>query len=710
MFQKYKLKRFMFLVEKKQSADRQYMLQSMQAPSLKWAPRDCSRVWSTYADFRHHGFDSYEVALSLVGRGKAQTRSSMTARYNPFARSSYTYLHMPFRQLADFLTELHPDDRFIAYVMTEEATPVHMYFDIDADLDKFPYLAGADEECIRVFMAALGGFFESRFRRALDVSGLLLLQATSATKLSWHLHIRSESFRDITHHKQFVEQFREWLEQQQELSDAEAEAAPEADPELDIAAEHRALPLCHFKATGLQPREGRWEHIVDLNPYSKNQNLRAPYNRKPGKTPLRMRTYEWDEYGELRVLRAATEPEDRIDPEVLFQAHPSLALPCAPGYVPLVADRRGGSLKRGRKRTARDAGSCGDDRKDDWEDGSEAAISGGGGFKSRKKPKWKNAAASESKRTTLTDSEVMLVRTAVTPHLGVGVQFDEVYRLSSRSVTVGMHGGGEIRGTTTSGTSECPILRARQPHRASMTHRSNRMCFTLSGEGWMRFHCFDEDCCKHDQTIPWPVDTAALRLLSGTDGDESDGDAQCTSLTGAFLGNPMSIGDDASESPATTGVTSAAAIPRATGTGNAAAVSAHRVGLHEGWTDGSSSSLARIRQQEHEALQSHRQEEEDKRQARQRYEQQVREADGHRGCVEFEEAENEEMKTSDAEAFATECVDESPAPSEPRSRPPADQEHRNCAVPRAGTYPSTGGTPERSESGSWLWEPRRSSS
>jgi hypothetical protein len=705
MLHKYKLERFMYLVEKRQSADRRYMLQSMQAPSLKWAPRDCSRVWSTYADFRHHGFDSYEVALSLVGRGKAQTRSSTTARYNPFARSSYTYLHMPFRQLADFLTELHPDDRFIAYVMTEEATPVHMYFDIDADLDRFPYLAGTDEECIRVFMAALGGFFECRFQRALDVSGLLLLQASSATKLSWHLHIRSESFRDITHHKHFVEQFREWLEQQQELSDAEAEAAPETA--LDTEAEHRALPLCCFKATDLQSGEGRWQHIVDLQPYSKNQNLRAPYNRKPGKTPLRVRTYEWDEYGGLRVLEASTEPEesDRIDPEVLFQAHPSLALPGIPGYVPLVADRRGGPRKRGQKRTTRDAGGCEDDWGNDREDGSEAVIRGGDSSKSRKKPKWKNAAASESKQTALTDSEVMLVRAAVIPHLGVGVQFDEVYRLSSSSVD--MHIGGEVRGTTTSGTSECPILRARQPHHASMKHRSNRMCFTLSGEGWMRFHCFDEDCRKHDQTVPWPVDTAALRLLSGTDGDESDGDAQCTSLTGAFLENPMSIGDDASESPATTGVTRAAAIPRATGTGNAA-VSAHRVGLHEGWTDGSSSSLARIRQQEHEALQSHRQEEEDERQARQRYEQQVREADGHRGCVEFEEAENEEMKTSDAEAFTTELDDESPAPSEPWLRPQAHQGHRD-AVPRAGRDTSTGGisSEERVTVG---WESNRSPS
>ncbi len=285
-----------------------------------------------------------------------------TSKYGTFARQQYSYMHMPFRQLAGFLTELHPDDRFIAYTMTEAAAPVHMYFDIDADLDKFPYLLGADAECIRVFMAALREFFQGQFQRALDTSGLLLLQATSSTKLSWHLHIRSEPFRDMTHHKLFVQQFREWLEQQQEEAEAEAEAAPEA--ELNVAAAHHALQLCSFTAAGAHSHEGRWQHIVDPQPYMKNQNLRAPYNRKPGKTALRVRKYEWDEHGQLRVLPelgdiqrlmsssllspSAIEAEN-IDPEVLFNAHPSLAQPSTPGYVHLnVIPRRPSG--RGRKR------------------------------------------------------------------------------------------------------------------------------------------------------------------------------------------------------------------------------------------------------------------------------------------------------------------------------------------------------------------------
>jgi hypothetical protein len=665
MLQKYKLDRFPYLVAKGQSVARRYMLQSMQIPSLKWAPRDCSKVSATYDEFRQHGFDSYEVALSLVGCGK----TTKTPASSSFAQSHYTYLHMPFRQLAGFLTELHPDDRFIAYVMTEATAPVHMYFDIDADLDKFPHLSGADEECLRVFMAALRDFFQSCFHRALDVSGLLLLQATSATKLSWHLHIRSESFRDITRHRLFVELFREWLEQQQELTDAEAEAAPEA--ELDAVAKHRALPLCCFKATDSQSREGQWQHIVDHQPYSRNQNLRAPYNRKPGKTALRVRTYEWDEYGELRVLGDATDSNEsehmRIDPEVLFQAHPSLAQPSDPDYVPLVVNRRGGPQKRGQKRAARDAG-----WDEDCDDGPEAAVSGrdrsSNTYNGRRKPKWKNEAVSEGKQTALTDSEKVLVRVAVAPHLGADVMFDEVYRTSTGS---SVDSGGLIRGTTTSGTSKCPILRVRQPQHTSMKHRSNRMCFTL-GAGWLKFHCFDEDCRAHDQTVSWTVDAASLRLLIGADDDESDGDAQCKVLAGALLTN-TSIGGEASVSPAAAAVASpvtAAVVPRAPDA--AVAVSIHRIGLHEGWTDGSSSSLARICQLEHEALHSHQQEEEDERLARQRYEQQVRETDEPHGRIRYEETEEEkreekeedESRTSGAEALAMECDEELPTPAE----------------------------------------------
>jgi hypothetical protein len=47
MLQKYKLERFPYLVAKGQSVARRYMLQSMQIPSLKWAPRDCSKVSAT---------------------------------------------------------------------------------------------------------------------------------------------------------------------------------------------------------------------------------------------------------------------------------------------------------------------------------------------------------------------------------------------------------------------------------------------------------------------------------------------------------------------------------------------------------------------------------------------------------------------------------------------------------------------------------------
>jgi hypothetical protein len=149
LLHKFNIERFPFLVDKKgspASERRRYMLQdatnttgqAQRGRYPKWAPRDCTQATSSHADFKRHGFDAYEVALSLVGHGGPKT-----SKIGSFARPGYSYLHMPFSQLVDFLTQLHPDDRFIAYVMTEEAAPVHMYFDIDADLDKFPHLLHA---------------------------------------------------------------------------------------------------------------------------------------------------------------------------------------------------------------------------------------------------------------------------------------------------------------------------------------------------------------------------------------------------------------------------------------------------------------------------------------------------------------------------------------------------------------------------------------
>ena len=551
LLRKFNIERFPFLVDKKgspASERRRYMLQdainttaqAQRGRYPKWAPRDCTQATSSHADFKRHGFDAYEVALSLVGHGGPKT-----SKIGSFARPGYSYLHMPFSQLIDFLAQLHPDDRFIAYVMTEEAAPVHMYFDIDADLDKFPHLHGADEECMRVFMAALCEFFESCFHRQMDTSGLLLLQATSVSKLSWHLHIHTEAFRDIKQHGLFVKQFRDWLEQRQEQLDAESEAAPEDESDPAIAV-RSSLPLCCFIAADSRSREGSWQHIVDHAPYKKHQNLRAPYNRKPGKTALRVRRHAWDEHGELRVLpelgdgpswapsaaapsSAASEMAPReIDPEVLFRAHPSLAQPSRPGYVHLTLAPKRPDRKRQRS-AHHDGGDEWDDGRDDERDSSNnnrladtADVAQGSKNFNRKKKKAKhNGQDDDSERVALTGAEESAVKAALAPQLGTAVEFDELYRC----IGTGVDGMAEIRGITTRGSSDCPSLRVLQPHRSSMKHRSNRLRFCLS-MGLQRFHCFDEDCRGHEQTVRWPMDEVAMTLLIG----QPDGDTHSSTM------------------------------------------------------------------------------------------------------------------------------------------------------------------------------------
>ena len=106
-------------------ADREpprYLLQDAAIGSAlypHWAPRDvgpsdtgteyrCSTV--TYAHFCEQGLHHHHhVALALLGHGGTRlTPPPREVRLNPFARPGDSYLHMPFEQIAGFLTQLHP--------------------------------------------------------------------------------------------------------------------------------------------------------------------------------------------------------------------------------------------------------------------------------------------------------------------------------------------------------------------------------------------------------------------------------------------------------------------------------------------------------------------------------------------------------------------------------------------------------------------------
>ena len=438
LLQAHGIERFFHLIAAKTGAARQHLLQDMSHPTrfAKWAPRDCQGC-SSWTEFQGQGYATYEVALSLVGCGKASEPPT------PFAKASYTYMHMPFNQLAPFLEKLHPQDRFVAYVLTEENAPVHMYFDIDADLDKFAHLKGDEERCIRIFISALKGFFTHLFGRQMDLSGLLLLQASNSHKLSWHVHIHTEAFRDMKQHRIFVQEFRKYLELRNQVI------------------------LC-------QRVDNTYRHVVDLAPYSRNQNFRAPYNQKPGKMPLQLRCHHWDASGALQIPPlSASEPKPQsISADVLFRAHPSLSQPSAPGYTHLVV-------------------------RDD------TPVSR---TQSSKKRKAVTLDDHSHLRITLTSAEVSAVKDALAPQLGPALEMDELHRC------VDSDGNHSIRGTATRGTAWCPRLR--RTLSSSSVHSSNRMRFRLcAGAIWL--DCYDVGCpAEH---VAWPASASTLSLLRGSE-------------------------------------------------------------------------------------------------------------------------------------------------------------------------------------------------
>lgn len=481
-------------------ASHRYLLQEMDAGSLYplWAPRNVPMPYcSTYSEFKTRQLDTYEVPLSLLGH-----RDSNSMPLNPFARKTPTFLHMPFAQITDFLTELHPDDRFLAYVLTGN-TPVHMYFDLDGKFDKFPWLCGKEEECIELFLLQLSEFFYSLFQRPLDMSGLLLLQASSDSKMSWHIHLRSEAFLDMKQHKLFIKALQHWLEESQQIADneeermaatTELEAADDDDDEDEdddgggaihtSAACRSTLKLCDFQtsvtasdtasqAHQVHPIRGHYNHLVDAAPYSATQNIRAPYNRKPGKTPLLVRAHRCNAAGVVKVARKAALDESSIDPDVLFQAHPMLALPSGTQYSFLKME----SLSSSTVTT------------------SHASLNRTVSTKNNDN----NGTTQEM--LSVTDSET--VRRMLSGELGSTVRFRRlVWTQSTTHGTV-------ICATARKGTAHCPY---RSPSlSAPYKHHSNPVQVMLTSRG-VEYRCFHHGC--RVVRSPWPTsDDVSINVL-----------------------------------------------------------------------------------------------------------------------------------------------------------------------------------------------------
>lgn len=277
---------------------RPFLLQPYGDPALKWAPRDSmDHACASMEEWLSHGYGDFHVPLSLIGYGSDKPDFAAVRKVNSFVTGGFTYLHMAFSQLASFIQRLHPSDRFLCYLIPS-GVPVHMYFDLDGDFARFPHLVGREEQCLNEFLKEVRLAFLEEFKRPLDSSRLVLLEATSAVKMSWHVHVQSEAFRDVYHLQAFVKCLNRRLERKAASGDASL--------------------LIH---------EGRT--LVDHVPYMANQNFRAPYNRKPTKTTLMPRCFRLEEG---RIVLLPTAIEEVIDQELLWRCHPALAQPSG-GYT-----------------------------------------------------------------------------------------------------------------------------------------------------------------------------------------------------------------------------------------------------------------------------------------------------------------------------------------------------------------------------------------
>ncbi len=182
------MERFPYLKESKKQKEQgaRFMQTEFTSPNYpRWSPRDVLYPCSTYAEFVSKGYHEMELPVPLVGHGGTPKKPAPAAVVNTrFTRSQYSYIHLPFGKLVEFMEKLHPEDRFIAFLLYEGVHETHVYADLDADISVFSVMKGREDEHIAEFVFQLATFFKLTFGRDMDLSKLMLLQASNEKKIS----------------------------------------------------------------------------------------------------------------------------------------------------------------------------------------------------------------------------------------------------------------------------------------------------------------------------------------------------------------------------------------------------------------------------------------------------------------------------------------------------------------------------------------------
>ena len=86
------------------------------------------------------------LPLSLVGHGVSAKHPAPAAiASNRFTRAQYSYIHMPVKELASFLQHMHPEDRFVAFLLYKGVYKTHIYADLDANISVFSFMKGCED-------------------------------------------------------------------------------------------------------------------------------------------------------------------------------------------------------------------------------------------------------------------------------------------------------------------------------------------------------------------------------------------------------------------------------------------------------------------------------------------------------------------------------------------------------------------------------------
>ena len=232
-------------------------------------------------------------------------------------QNSFMYFALTFEQLFHLYKWVLPHSRHLNTMVLNNA-PCHQFFDLDCSIkqhnedialsqrvDTFESIKDKTDDIIAEWFQYWSAFFvEEVGKRQIDLRVTQVEIASCEGKFSIHIHVVSEAFVNVDHHKTTVVRFVEWLK----------ENAPES------------LLLL----------------VLDVSVYTQNRNMRLIGSCKPGKQTLAIYDYK-----NKQVL-----PLDAITEKHVFNGLISYALTLSPGQQPVALELHNAlqQQSQGRKR------------------------------------------------------------------------------------------------------------------------------------------------------------------------------------------------------------------------------------------------------------------------------------------------------------------------------------------------------------------------